>query len=502
VSAEIEGVLRLLLVAQHEADRTAVRRALAHASVPVEVSEAVDAPAGVARARQEGTDFDCILLDLHLPGGGGAWALAEIRAAGVVAPVVMLIGEADAQTAVELFRAGATDSITRSAMDPERLWPRLRQAARIGRAEEEARRARRAAQESEALLRLVVDEAPALISYIDASYRYRWTNRRYADWFEVSLTGAQSLPVAEVLGEVAFAQIKPKLDRALAGESLRYEAELTYRNGTRWVEATYVPHVGPGGQVEGLVALVQDIGERKRHEEQNRRQAEFEQQLLGIVSHDLRNPISVISVSAAMLLRREDASPPVTKALARILASADRAARMVRDLLDFTQARLGGGIPIERRWVDLFEIARQIIDEVGTNFPEREARFEASGNGQGQWDPDRLGQMIGNLLTNALSYSPAGAPVLVRIQGEDDMVILDIHNEGPPIPADVLPVLFQPFKRGRDHQEAAQRSVGLGLYIVKHLVEAHGGRVEVESGPAAGTRFRVHLPRGRDPGAR
>jgi signal transduction histidine kinase len=305
-----------------------------------------------------------------------------------------------------------------------------------------------------------------------------------------------------VLGEQAFAQIKPQLDRALAGEALRYEAQLTYRNGPRWVEATYVPHMGADGKVEGLVALVQDIGERKRHEEQTRRQTEFEQQLLGIVSHDLRNPISVISVSAAMLLRREDASPAVTKALARILASADRAARMVRDLLDFTQARLGGGIPIERRGVDLFEIARQIIDEVGTSFPDREARFEASGDGHGQWDPDRLGQMIGNLLTNALSYSPAGAPVLVRVHGEDDMVILDVHNEGPPIPADVLPVLFQPFKRGRDHQEAAQRSVGLGLYIVKHLVEAHGGRVEVESQPASGTRFRVHLPRGEAPAPR
>jgi signal transduction histidine kinase len=304
--------------------------------------------------------------------------------------------------------------------------------------------------------------------------------------------------MAEVLGDAAFQMITPYLDRALAGEMITYERQLPYRSGPRWVQASYVPHVDADGRVVGVGALVQDINDRRAEQDRRQRQAEFEQQLLGIVSHDLRNPISVISMNAGMLLRREDTPPGSGKALGRILSSADRAARMVRDLLDFTQARLGGGITVSPRPADLHEVTRQMVDEVQTAFPERELRFACSGDGQGSWDPDRLGQIVLNLVTNALSYSPPDTPVTVqtRPNSQPGWLVLEVHNLGDPIPPDVMPGLFQPFKRGRDRGRDSQRSIGLGLYIVRHLVEAHGGSIEIESRVGFGTSFRVHLPRG------
>ena len=216
--------------------------------------------------------------------------------------------------------------------------------------------------------------------------------------------------MAEVLGDEAFQVIKPFLDRALAGETITYERQLPYRAGARWVQATYVPHVGMDGRVLGLVALVQDISDRRAEEERRQRQAEFEQQLLGIVSHDLRNPISVISMNAGMLLRREETPPAAGRALARILSSADRAARMVRDLLDFTQARLGGGITVSRRPADLHEVTRQMVDEVQTAFPEREVRFDRQRRRPGQLGSRPPGPDCFQPGHQRLELQPAGQP--------------------------------------------------------------------------------------------
>ena len=341
----------------------------------MEVVEASDAEGALEQLRAG--RFDCVLLDLQLPGHDGAWVLGQLRAAGDETPVLIMTGHGDAQTAVELIKAGATDFLAKGALEPQRLWQRVRQAVRIGRAEAEARQAREAQRASESLLRLIVDSVPPLIAYVDTQYRYRWNNGRYQEWFGDTFSAEGGQRVVDVVGEEAFAVIQPLMARALAGETLTFERELPYRGQPRWVQATYVPHVGSEGTVQGLIALVQDIGERRVEEERRRRQAEFEQQLLGIVSHDLRNPISVITMNASMLLRREDVAPAATRALARILSSADRAARMVRDLLDFTQARLGGGIPLMRRPMDVHDVTRQMIDEAHTEFPERELTVRA-----------------------------------------------------------------------------------------------------------------------------
>ncbi|MFY0524585.1 sensor histidine kinase [Archangium gephyra] len=132
-------------------------------------------------------------------------------------------------------------------------------------------------------------------------------------------------------------------------------------------------------------------------------------------------------------------------------------------------------------------------------WPERHLQVSQRGAATGEWDSDRMAQVVSNLVTNALKYSPKATPVRVELRTESDSVELAVHNEGPPIPLDVLPRLFEPLQRGTPQVDRASRSIGLGLYIVKHLVEAHGGTVAAHSEQGLGTTFTVRLP--RTPGA-
>jgi signal transduction histidine kinase len=223
--------------------------------------------------------------------------------------------------------------------------------------------------------------------------------------------------------------------------------------------------------------------------------AEFRERLIGIVSHDLRGPVSVIKMAATLLRRWEQLDPRVVdKTVSRILSSADRVSAMIHDLLDFTQARLGGSIPLGRKPGDLHAIVRQVVEELQVAHPDRRFDLQHEGDAQGSWDAGRMAQVTGNLLSNAVNYSPAGSVVRVSTRNEAGAVVLLIQNEGPPIRPDLLPNLFEPMQRASAELNNANRSVGLGLYIVKHVVEAHGGTVSVRSELGTGTELRVRLP--------
>lgn len=234
--------------------------------------------------------------------------------------------------------------------------------------------------------------------------------------------------------------------------------------------------------------------EARSAQEALKRRVEFEQQLVGIVSHDLRNPLHAIGISSEMLLRREDLDDRTVKSLNRIRASAQRAARMIRDLLDFTRARLGGGIPLERKSVDLSQVVSQAVEEVGLAYPDRTLELITSGPMEGHWDPDRVAQLVSNLTSNAIQYSPSESAVRVMLRYQAPSAVLEVHNFGDAIPPDRLPSIFEPLQRVAPTIDTATRSIGLGLYIVRHIVEAHGGRIEVSSSREEGTRFIAHLP--------
>jgi signal transduction histidine kinase len=166
---------------------------------------------------------------------------------------------------------------------------------------------------------------------------------------------------------------------------------------------------------------------------------------------------------------------------------------MISDLLDFTRGRLGGGIPLERRPNDLVVLCREVIDEFTVTHASRDIQLEAEAQCEGWWDGPRMRQVLSNLLSNALRHAREGTAVSVRARGLEDEVELTVANQGEPIPAELLPVLFDPFRRGNSKFRPAG-SLGLGLYIVHQVVVGHGGKVEVSTGEA-GTSFTVRVPR-------
>lgn len=217
--------------------------------------------------------------------------------------------------------------------------------------------------------------------------------------------------------------------------------------------------------------------------------------MIGIVSHDLRNPLNAIALGTQVLLSGAQHDERASKTLRRIRASVDGATRLVNDLLDFTQARLGSGIPVRRQTTDLRGIVQQVLEELQPVYPARQIQRDVSGDVGGEWDADRIGQAVMNLVSNALKYGDAEGPITIRTHGETDWVTVAVHNPGQPIDAQLLPVLFEPLRRGTSDADRSARSVGLGLYIVKHIVEAHGGTIDVVSTLAQGTIFSMRLPR-------
>jgi len=216
--------------------------------------------------------------------------------------------------------------------------------------------------------------------------------------------------------------------------------------------------------------------------------------VVAIVSHDLRSPLNAITLAATALLKREEVDERTAKTASRIFSASDRASRMIRDLLDFTQARVGGGIPIHPGPLDFHFHVRRILSEVRMAHPERHIELAADGVGQGEWDADRLAQVVTNLVGNALQHSPPGTPVRVSTRSEDSLVELEVHNEGPPISPELLPTLFEPYRRGPESGEG-RGSLGLGLFITRQIVLGHGGAIGVRSTLAEGTTFTVRLPR-------
>jgi signal transduction histidine kinase len=219
---------------------------------------------------------------------------------------------------------------------------------------------------------------------------------------------------------------------------------------------------------------------------------QFRDQFIGILSHDLRNPLGAIIAGAGLLALPEDYPERRSRVVTRIMASAHRMERMIADLLDVTRTRLGGSMPLARRAADVQQVCEEAVMEIRAAQPEAVVRLHASGDLRGEWDGDRLTQVIGNLIANAVQHG-GGTPVTLTAHGDGESVTVAVHNGGPPIPPDVLPVVFEPLARA--HRTTAGHGIGLGLFIARAIVSAHGGHVEVHSSVDNGTTFTVTLPK-------
>jgi signal transduction histidine kinase len=221
----------------------------------------------------------------------------------------------------------------------------------------------------------------------------------------------------------------------------------------------------------------------------------YRDQTLGILGHDLRNPLTaVIAVSTMLISDPELDRTTVRKAAGVLHSAANRMNRMISDLLDLTRTRSGDTIPVAPTAIDLEPLCRQVVAELGASLPEGRLRLTAKGNLQGQWDGDRISQVISNLVRNAIEHGASGEPIDLVAEDLGDEVGLSVRNAGRPIPLHAQLTIFDPMVRhvGNERLDAG---VGLGLYIASQLVVAHRGTLRVVSTEAEGTTFTARLPR-------
>jgi PAS domain S-box-containing protein len=306
---------------------------------------------------------------------------------------------------------------------------------------------------------------------------------------------------------VASGKCEMELQGAAAEGRFEDEDWRVRKDGSRlWANVVITALRDHDGKLVGFAKLTRDLTERRNTEESLRTLAaeraalaeksrihEFQERFLAILGHDLRNPLAAIDTGAG-LLRQRATDPTTIRVLDRIRSSTLRMSRMIGQIMDLTRTRLAGGIELLPEAGDLRDTILRIIEELRVAYPSRAIVFDCPPLA-GRWDRDRLEQVFSNLIGNAIHYGLESRPVTVRAERQGPVLVVEVHNDGPPIPEDVQPTLFDAFRRGeRDSRHAKTSGLGLGLYISREVVRAHGGTIEVSSSPAEGTTFRVKLP--------
>jgi phosphoserine phosphatase RsbU/P len=358
------------------------------------------------------------------------------------------------------------------------------------------------------------DEAACALMQTSADGTFLRVNRTFCSWIGFgpdTLVGRRRFQDLLTMGGRIFHQTHWAPLLQMQGSISEVKLEVVHADGSPIPMVFNAIHRQEGRVVHlaGFVARDRDayerelIRSRKRLEvlvaESSRLHAEakdralFAEQMIGIVSHDLRNPMSTIRMGAH-LLAESAPSANQERILIRIQRSTDRANRLIADLLDFTQARIGKGLAVAPEDIDLHKIMAETIDELRLAYPGRVLKHERSGEGICRGDANRLEQLVGNLVSNAVVYGTAGAAVTVTSIVAPGSFTIAVHNEGLPIPLAAQTHLFQPMARGQNATNAG-RSVGLGLFIVSEIAKAHGGKSLVESTLEGGTTFTVVVPR-------
>ena len=342
---------------------------------------------------------------------------------------------------------------------------------------------------SEALLDSVYDHAPIGLGFLDRSFRFVRVNRTLAEMnglppeAHLGRTPRELLPGVEMDAIEASWQRVLETGEPLLGFELSGETPAAPGRLRHWVEDWYPVRVE--GKVTGLGVVVREVTEQKATDE-------LQRLLVGIVGHDLRNPLGVIATSAR-LLETNGLEPRQRQIVARIGRATDSIGSLAQLLLDYTVLRAGKRMSIAPRDVEVAEVLDAVLDDFRALHPDRPVEAGPSCEGRVWWDVERVRRLIGNLLSNAAKYGDLAAPISIRCSGTPEEVTLEIENRGPSIPPDRLPRIFEPLHQVADADRRAG-GIGLGLFIARQIAQAHGGGIEARSADGT-TAFTVRLPR-------
>lgn len=264
---------------------------------------------------------------------------------------------------------------------------------------------------------------------------------------------------------------------------------------TRLVETSIRAQEEADDAVAARGRAEQEVQDTQARENELRETAELRERLLGIIGHDLRNPLNAIVMASGLQLSRGLLGAHDARLASCIVESGQRMSRMLDQLMKFTQARMGGGFELAWAPCDLGKVCRAIAEE--HRIASSHAIHQTSeGNLAGTWDADRVAEAVSNLVGNAVDHAAPGSPVVIHTRDEAEWVVVEVENQGAEIPQHLLASLFTAFRSGDANRGSGSKHLGLGLYIAAEIVRSHGGTIGVVSAHGR-TTFTMQLPRAR-----
>jgi len=361
----------------------------------------------------------------------------------------------------------------------------------------ERKRAEEALRESEERFRLLADSAPVLIWVTDAHGDNLFVNRTYIEYFHITFEQVMKNRWQSLFHPDDVAAYVDAFMRAVAAHtSFIGQARVRRIEGEwRWVATHGEPRFSQSGEFLGHIGIMLDITDRKQVEEDRERLFDQQKLFVHLISHDLRAPITIIQGYADVLadrLEQQQLDGPLSSATQAIRRGIRRINAMIQDLVDTARGE-GGQLALDCAPVVLAEYLPELVERSAPALEAGRIRAAIPADLPPVLaDYNRLERMLINLLSNALKYSDPGTPVLISARRTDGQVEVSITDQGCGIPAEVISHLFERFYRVPGERKA--EGIGLGLYITKLLVEAHGGRIWVESEPGKGSTFYFTLP--------
>ena len=377
----------------------------------------------------------------------------------------------------------------------------------------ERKQAEFALRQSEEQLRLITNALPVLIAYVDRKQRYQFNNQAYQDWLGQSLDKIQNRHLKQIWGKTVYEFIQPYIEKALSGDIVTYENEVTFADGAkRAINVTYIPHVNEKNKVIGVFALTNDISDRKAVE---RMKDEF----LSVVSHELRTPLTSLHSALKILStgRLGTLSADGQQMLDIADQNTERLVRLVNDVLDLQRIE-AGEVTMEKQYCDSGDIMTRAVESMRAMADQNNVTLTTESLSVPIWaNPDYLLQTLTNLISNAVKFSSSEGVVHCRVEYPYEAaakprprkgkkkkkirvpqtaphILFQVQDEGQGIPADKLDQIFERFQQVDSSDSRKKGGTGLGLTICRKIIEQHDGKIWVESELGKGSTFSFSLP--------
>ena len=490
--------LQILIVEDDELDRMVINRALKASGIKAEVFFAEDHESGIAATQDK--NYDCIFLDYNLPDGTGIDLLTAIRLSGNNSPIIIVTSHGDEKVAVEAMKSGASDYIPKSFLTPEGLAQSLRYVIRFKQAEMEKARIEKALSESENRLKTIVSHSPIILFAMDANGVFTLFEGKGVEKLGADKSKIIGRSIASY--DKIFPQINDIFAKAMNGEEVTTILELKQQ----YYQAFYAPVRDSKKNITGVIGVSTDITDHVKAEEKLKKAkqlaeetSKIKEQFLANMSHEIRTPMNGI-IGLTNILLNTNLDKEQVSYLNSIKTSSDNLLVIVNDILDFSKIE-AGRMNFEKVPFNIKDVVQNSLDLFKAKADEKKLRLISSIdpaipdflNG----DPTRLSQILNNLIGNAIKFTYEGEVrmnISLRIKKSEHVTLdIEITDTGIGIPSQSIRNIFNSFTQASNDTTRKFGGTGLGLTIVKSLIELQGGTIDLKSKEGEGTTFFFHL---------